>query len=576
MVDKVVELGKSSATGSFHLMIGIAGSTIIMAVGTILLGMLLPAEGVGLYGMALIPSSIISFFRDWGINSAMTKQIANLRLEGKNAQIHDVIFSGVIFEILSGILLSVVCFAIAQPIAWIMSPQAAPQLSLYISVMSLSIFAGAIASAAGGIFIGYERMKLNSFTQICAAVIKTSLGPLLIVLGFGVLGAVYAAVISILAGGILSIVIVYYAIFRPLQKHKIGRCDIKQTLKPMLTFGLPLTASTIVTGVLPLAFALTMGIYAGAGDIAAGNPYGWTMGNYFTATNFTVLLTFVSFPVATALFPVFSKIDPEKEPHLIKTVFSSSVKYTAILLVPATMLLITLATPIVNTMFPQDGILNALLVTDATPKFPLAPIFLALSATVNLFVLIGNISLSTFQSGIGQTKQIMKQSLLSLATSLPLAYLLVAYAYSLGGPNGQVAATYAVVGGLIGAIAASMPGMIWGLIWSWRHYGVKADFAVSAKIFGASLTASIVAYLLISLVHLPYIVTLLMGGSAFLLIYLTTAPLLGAVNSMDIENFRTMFSGSSLVSKLLHLPLRYMQMMCRNTPLDKNTPTEIK
>ena len=45
---KALEMGKTSATGSFHLLLGVAGSTIIMAIGTIALGMLLPAEGVGL------------------------------------------------------------------------------------------------------------------------------------------------------------------------------------------------------------------------------------------------------------------------------------------------------------------------------------------------------------------------------------------------------------------------------------------------------------------------------------------------------------------------------------------------
>ena len=54
-MSKALEMGKSSATGSFHLLLGVVGSTVIMAIGTILLGMLLPAEGVGLYGMAMIP-----------------------------------------------------------------------------------------------------------------------------------------------------------------------------------------------------------------------------------------------------------------------------------------------------------------------------------------------------------------------------------------------------------------------------------------------------------------------------------------------------------------------------------------
>ena len=54
-MDKALEMGKSSATGSFHLLIGVAGSTVIMAIGTLVLAALLPVEDVGLYGMALIP-----------------------------------------------------------------------------------------------------------------------------------------------------------------------------------------------------------------------------------------------------------------------------------------------------------------------------------------------------------------------------------------------------------------------------------------------------------------------------------------------------------------------------------------
>ncbi|MCL4430104.1 MAG: oligosaccharide flippase family protein, partial [Chloroflexi bacterium] len=323
-------MGKSSATGSFHLLLGVAGSTIIMAIGTLILQGMLPTEGVGLYGMALIPSSIINFFRDWGVNSALTKQIASLRAQGKDAEIHDVIVSGVVFEIVSGAVMALVCFAVAWPVAFIISPQNVSALSVYISIMSLAVFAGAIAAAAGGIFVGFERMKLNSFTQVFQAVVKTALGPLLIVLGFGVLGAVYAAMAAIVSGGVISILIVYFVLFRPLRKCKVGKCDVKVTLKPMLQYGLPLTVSTIVVGVVPQVIALAMSYYSGLGDTAAGNPSAWMMGNYFAAANFSVLLTFVSFPIATALFPVFSKLDPQSEPKLVQTVFASSIKYTAL------------------------------------------------------------------------------------------------------------------------------------------------------------------------------------------------------------------------------------------------------
>jgi O-antigen/teichoic acid export membrane protein len=546
-MDKALEIGKTSATGSFHLLIGVAGSTIIMAIGTLILAGLLPVNEVGLYGIALIPSSIINFFRDWGVNYAMTQQIASLRDAGKDSEIHDVILSGIIFEIITGVTLSLICFVVAEPLALILSPGNAANLSVYISIMSLSIFAGAILAAAGGIFVGFERMKLNSFTQILQAIVKTALGPFLIVLGFGVLGAVYAAMSSILAGSVVAILIVYFSLFRPLRKCKVGKCDVKQTLKPMLKYGLPLTVSSIVIGVVPQVFAFTMAVYAGD----------WMMGNYYAAAYFSVLLTFISFPVATALFPVFSKLNPEKEPELVKTVFASSVKYTAVLLVPATMILITLSTPLINTLFPKDGLLASLFVVNAEPKFPYAPLFLALSSIVNLLVLVGNISLGTFQTGIGKTNQVMKQSILSLAVGLPIAYLLVSYFYSIGGPS------FAVIGGIVGTLIATTPNVAWGLYWSWKKYRVKADFRVSAKIFAASAIASLVTYLFINIFSLAYWITLVTGFVVFSVVYLAGAPLLGAVNQADIDNFKTMFSSLGAISKILDVPLLFMRKMCK-------------
>jgi O-antigen/teichoic acid export membrane protein len=562
-MDKALEMGKSSATGSFHLLLGVVGSTVIMALGTILLGMLLPVEGVGLYGMALIPANIINYFRDWGVNSALTKQIASLRGTGRDDEIHDVIYSGVIFEIITGVALSLLCFALAWPLAYIISPPNASDLSLYIMVMSLSVFAGALSAAAGGIFVGFERMKLNSFTQVLQSIVKTSLGPLLILLGFGVLGAVTAAMVSLVVGGVVAILIVYYALYNPLRKSKVGKTNLKATLKPMLAYGLPLTVSSIVIGVLPQVIATIMAIYSGLGDVAAGNPSGWMMGNYFTALNFSVLLTFVSFPVATALFPVFSKMNPEREPELVKTVFASSVKYTAVLLVPATFMLITLATPLVNTLFPSDGIMQTLFVVSAAPKFPYAPLFLALSTIVNLFVLVGNISLGTFQTGIGKTGQIMKQSVLSLAVGLPLAYFLVWFFYSFGGADPLASSVWAVIGGILGALIANLPGMIWGLVWAWKNYHVKANFVISARILASSIFASIAAYALINLLSLPWWITLVAGFVVFLVVYLAAAPLLGAVNRSDIDNFRAMFTGLGLVSKILEVPLLFMRKLCR-------------
>jgi O-antigen/teichoic acid export membrane protein len=58
-------MGKTSATGSFQLLIGVATSTIIMAVGTVILTRLLGQANYGLYALAYAPSIMINLFRDW-------------------------------------------------------------------------------------------------------------------------------------------------------------------------------------------------------------------------------------------------------------------------------------------------------------------------------------------------------------------------------------------------------------------------------------------------------------------------------------------------------------------------------
>lgn len=574
-MDKALEMGKTSALGSLHLLIGVAGSTIILAVGTIILAILLPVNEVGLYGMAMIPASMITYFRDWGISSALTQKIAGLRADNRISEINDVVLSGVVFEVISGLVLALVCFGLAWPIAYILSPSDVAALTIYIQIMSLSIFAGALAAAASGIIIGFEKMKYNSFLQILQAVVKTGLGPLLIVLGYGVLGAVTAAMVSIVASGAIAGLIIYFAFYRRNKQHcpAGSRCDIKRTLKPMLAYGFPLTFSNLVVGVLPQIFVFMMATYATQGDLASGYRAGWWIGNYYAASYFVVLLSFIATPISMALFPTFSKLNPEKDMRLLRTVFASSVKYTSLLMVPAAFAIMTLAAPLVNTIFPAEGNLfqSFYMVIDGS-KYPYGALFLVFSCLVYLLVLIGNISLGTFQTGIGKTRQVMYQSLLSLVIGIPLALLLVGYFYSVGG------ATLAIIGGLIGALVATIPNVVWGLVWSWKHYGVKADFGISFKILVASLLSSGVAYGIIVFLNaaVPQGIVLIIGVAVFILVYMASAPLLGAVNRMDIANFATMFSGLGIVSKVLDLPLGFMGRICRDKPAGSTVEAPLK
>jgi len=526
ILEKALKMGKVSATGGFRLFLGVATSYIIMAVGTITLARLLTPGEYGLYSVALIPSLMINLFRDWGVNSAMTRYIAHFRAAKREEDMRDIIAGGLIFEISSGLALSLLSVFLAGFIATTIFHR--PESTPLISIVSITIFSGALLTASQSSFVGFERMGFNSLVLICQAVVKSVLSPLLVLLGFGALGAVLGYTFSFLVAGIVGLTILYFLLFRSLKRIKIKRFEMSKALRNMLYYGVPLSISSIIGG--------TSSILGGAGGGLLVQFSSFMMafycsdvmiGNFKAAINFSVLLSFFSVPISIVLFPVFAKLDSQKEPKLLKTVFTSSVKYTAMLLVPATAAVMVLSKPMVSTLFGEQWVH--------------APFFLTLQVIGNLFSGLGNLSMGRLLIGLGETKTLMKLSLLTLLFGLPLAFLLI--------PN------LGIVGVILGTLLASLPSMFLGLHLIWKRYKVTVDWGSSARIFVASAIAAATTYLSLNFLNVAELFRLVTGGIIFLAIYIVTAPSIGAIVQSDISNLRAMLSGLGFISKIVDLPL---------------------
>ncbi len=72
-MSKAADMAKVSARGGFHLLWGLVISTVISAVGTIIIANLLSPDEMGLYYIALAAPLLIQYFRDWGVGAAMIK-----------------------------------------------------------------------------------------------------------------------------------------------------------------------------------------------------------------------------------------------------------------------------------------------------------------------------------------------------------------------------------------------------------------------------------------------------------------------------------------------------------------------
>jgi len=518
-MEKALKMGKVSATGSFQLFIGKVLSTLILAAGSIIVGIFISETDYGLYAIALIPATTMLLFQDWGIGSALIKYCANLRAANKEGDLRKTIIAGLTFNVATGLALMVLSLFAASFIASTIFSK--PDSAFLITVASISIMFTAIFNVSQSIFIGFERMQLSTITTICYATVHGLLSPLLVYLGYGALGAVVGSTVAYIVSGIIAVTLLYFTIFRKLKPDPINNEYILQALKPMLSYGIPLAISVILSGGLTQLYSFIMASFVDSALI----------GNYRIATNFAVLLTFFVAPISTVLFPAFSKLDPRNEHQLLKTVFSSSVKYTALFLAPSTLAMIVLSHPLISTIY--GG------------KWLSAPFFLALYVINNIFTILGTLSMVNLFYALGETRMLMKLNIITLCVGTPLAFLLIP--------------TLEIVGLILCTILAGIPSMFIGLHWIWKRYGTKADFSSSAKIFLASAIAAITTYLFLTVFNAAAWLTLTGGVIIFLAIYLIAAPLIGAINQTDIDNLRSMFAGLGVISKLLEVPLTLME-----------------
>ena len=520
---KALELGKVSAVGSFQLFIGKSSSTILMAIGSVILGRLLIPGEYGLYSIALVPATTMNLFGDLGIDRAITKYIAQYKFMNKEEEIREIVGVGLIFKVIVGLALSLLSLFLASFIAINIfdRPETIPLLSL----ASITILSQSLLTASEATFVGFERMNLNSITMICQAILKSVISPLLVLVGYGTMGAVVGYTISFIVSAILGFILFYFMLFKNLKKSRLSQKDKIKTLKELLTYGVPISISTIINGLLQQLYAFLMAFYCT--DIM--------IGNYQVASNFAMFLTFFTFPITTVLFPAFSKVDPKKESQLLKRVFISSVKYTSLLLIPVTLAVMIMSEPIVSTVFGDN--------------YLYAPSFLTLYVVSNLFSGLGNLSLGTFLIGIGETKTLMKLSLLSMLIGIPLAFLLI--------PN------LGIMGVIFATLFAHVPGMFLGLHWIWRQYKVTLDWKSSTKIFTASFITAVITFLSLNFIETFEWLELIIGGIVFVTIYLIVAPSVGAIVQEDFTNLRIMLSPLDFISKLANLLLSVAEKVAR-------------
>ena len=517
-MSKATEMAKVSAKGGFHLLWGLVVSTVISSIGTIIIATLLIPEDLGLYSIAVNAPNLISNFRDWGVNTAMIKYSAQYNSEGDIAKVKSVFVSGIVFELILGISLTFVSFFLSDFLAVMMQR---PTIGPLIQISSLVVLSTALMNAATAAFTGLERMHLNSIMLIIQSVVKTGLVIGLIALGLGTFGAVIGFSSAFMIAGIVGALLTY-TVYRSLPKANTGKLELLKTIKTMLRYGFPVSIGTIITGFLTYFYIWVIAFFVTDNAL---------IGNYTIAQNFVVLISFFATPVTTMMFPAFSKLNAEKDGGTLKNVFQYSVKYASLIVLPVTVMVMSLAHPAIGTIFGN--------------KYPDAPLFLALLSIIYLYTAIGNLSLGNLIGGQGYTKFGLKVTLLTIALGFPLSLI---FTSQLG-----------IVGLIVASSIVAVPAMLIYLRFAKRKFGVTVDWASSAKIVFSSAAAGLLTFLSVSVMPFSYPIQLLLGVVIFVLSFVAIAILTKTITAADIANVREIVRALGPLRKPLNLIINLLE-----------------
>jgi len=508
--DELTTIAQKAARGGLFLFVGNTFSTVILAVGAIIVARLLGPFSYGLYTLTVAIPVLLVALADAGMNSALVRLPARLRSEGDHARANRLIKLGFLLKLAISAIASTVCYAGSAMIATVVLNR--PELAPFIQLASLMIVFQAIFEATNNIFIGQDLMQYSASVQIMQATLKGTLAPVLVFLGLGITGAIWGYVLALGAAGLTGAMLLFV---RHVRSSGQTTSLASMELRTLLSYGLPLYAAAILSVFLTQYQNIVLAHFASNVEI----------GNFGATWTFTSFMMILIYPVTTVMFPMFSKMDPKNQRSDLARGFVLAVKYTSLLMIPASVAVMLFSRDLVYVTFGSG--------------YTLAPQYLVLLSALYLLTTISYLVLGNFLSGVADTRTVLKISVMTLVVYLPLGPVLA----WLWGPFGL----------LIAYILSNATSILYGLRQTSVKHGARPDLRASGRIILAALAAAIPTVVLIQLDGWGVgAVNLVVGGLLYLVAYLTLAPILGAVEEQDIINLRTLLGGTRIVAVLVN------------------------
>lgn len=520
MEDDLTRVTQDSARGSFFLISGAALATVITAIGSILVARFLGPDIYGQYALAIVAPELLYLFTDLGLNQAIIKFAATLRSRNESERIPSIVKHGMVARAAIGITIFVLNYVLADTIATHLLQR--PDLGFYIQIASTAILFRVIFTTATSAFIGLDKTEYQAVTSNIQALAKAIASITLILFGFSILGALAGYTLSFLGAAFVSLPLLWLL----MRQNKIGGKGegFKKNLRDMFHYGSPLYVCVLIVGFFPFLMNVILAFFVSDAEI----------GNFKAAVNFAALLTVLAEPITNILLSAFSKLN-HISAQKIGYFFQITLKYTTIVVVPVTSLIMIFSTEIVQIIYGST--------------YQLTPLFLSTYIIVYLLAGIGYLTLPSFFNGLGKPKTSMKMNLIRFFALLILAV-----------PLTQI---YGVQGIIVAFIISLVAGTLYGVYIARKKYNV--DFRVKniLKIYLISGFASIFPLLLINFTSFPNELKLVLGSVFYVLVFITLIPLTNLISFLELQKINLALRDTPFVKQVANVIVKYMQKILR-------------
>ena len=517
MTTDLTRIAEDSARGGFYLVSGSFMSTVVLALMAILVGRLLGPELYGEYALSFFIAELLYIFADFGISAGVVKYSASLRAEGKIGRAAKIIKDAILLKAAIGIAFFLLNFALADFFAVALLNR--PELGFYIRLTSVSIIFQVLISVATSAYLGLDKTHYNALTTNIQAVSKAIISVALVLLGFSVVGAVLGHVAGYIIAGIFGSGMLLL-ILRKYSENSGDNIGFTQTSKTLIRYGIPLYLSAVLGGFVVPYQNFVLAIFTTNIDI----------GNLKAAGNFYALVTVVSAPITTALFPAFSKLDLAMDDK-ITTFFKFANKYTTILIIPIATLLIIFSKEIIQIIYGST--------------YQTAALLLSIHCLLYFLVGLGYLTLTSLFNGLGKTRITLKISLIALLTVLILSPIL--------------AKAYGVPGVIVAGISATAASTCYGMYVAKRNFKIQFDTKSLVKIYLIAIASAAPSLLLLQTSTLPSLVNVIVGGLLYLAIYVTLAPITGVVNSSELKTLAAVAQRIKFLAPIIKPLISYQE-----------------